>query len=309
MPDVLNLPPKKPTSIWRKFFYLLILFLVIGLAFMIYLYKQAQQVSSYLQTAFTYYNQGLKNVNSLIKAVTEEQNSPLEKGETQLKDLKRQAKAAKQKFKRANRYFNLLAKTALTDAELQIAYFSKEAVALNLKALKQTDEWLTKLEPEQAKLNLVQEGRDKILNSFSLANEATSLINKRQYDLAKAKLTEATTETIDGEQKWQQLFILTKDERANQIVTEISKLKEWLQLLQNLTVAAASKNIGTYSAIKQKKAALDDEVISLVRNENLINLNNWIDENLKKASNKSLILFSKAEKAKLKAVNLWQKLF
>jgi len=186
---------------------------------------------------------------------------------------------------------------------------SKEAVAFNLKGLKQADKWLTKLEPEQTKLNLAEQGRDKILHAFSLANEATSLINKRQYDLAKAKLTEAATETVAGELKWQQLFTLTKDERANQIVSGIGKLKEWLQLLQSLTAVASQKNIAAYNGIKQKKSALDDEVIGLVRNENLINLNNWVDESLKKDSKRSLNLFNRAEKAKLKAVDLWEKQF
>jgi len=309
MPDVLNLPPRKPTSVRRKILYLLIFFLVVGLAFMIYLYNQAQQVSNYLQTAFTHYNQGLKDVNGLIKAVDEEQNYPLGNGKKRLNDFKKQIKTAEENFTKANKYFNLLANTALTDTELIVARLSKEAVAFNLKGLKQADKWLTKLEPEQTKLNLAEQGRDKILHAFSLANEATSLINKRQYDLAKAKLTEAATETVAGELKWQQLFTLTKDERANQIVSGIGKLKEWLQLLQSLTAVASQKNIAAYNGIKQKKSALDDEVIGLVRNENLINLNNWVDESLKKDSKRSLNLFNRAEKAKLKAVDLWEKQF
>lgn len=308
MPDILDLPPKQPTSKLRKFLIVLILLLLIMLGFMIYLYNQASKAGSYMQTAFNNYNQGLENVNNLVTALSEEDYLKLSR-KKQLNLLKSQIETATKRFSKANHYFNLLSKIALTDWEITISRYAKKAVRFNLQGLKQADKWLTSLQAEQAKIKLANQGSENILKAFNLANEATSLINKRQYETAKLKLTAATSATVEGELNWQQLAALTKDKRADEIIAGIGKMKEWLQLLQSINVASSQKNIALYSSLKQDKILLDDDVVNLTRNENLLNLKLWVDENLTKESSKSTAFFSKAEKQKTNAIKLWEKYF
>lgn len=305
MPDVLNLPPKKPVSKMRKFLLALTILLLIVLAAAVYLYRQAQRASSYMEVAFTNYNQGLDGVNEVVAAITDEQ-SYLTVNEQK---LKKEVKTAQQRFKKAELYFKRFRKIALTDWEIMIARYARAAIDLNLKGLKQTNNWLEQFKKEQKKLKLADAGRRKILAAFSLANEATSLINKRQYDAAEIKLSDATTATLEGEAKWQQLFNLTNDGRGQQISLQISKMKEWLSLMQGIAAAGRQKNIAQYSLLKQKKTALDDEVIKFVRSESLLNPSSWVDNNLLSKGRQNFHLFRRAEQRKLKAVQIWQKLF